>query len=252
MESYTIKKLADIAGVSVRTLHYYDEIGLLKPQYRQDNGYRYYGEEEVILLQQILLFRESGFNLDEIRTIISSPGFGVSEALEQHRNLLVKKEKRHEELINTVEKTMSKMSKKSEMEIKEFYQGFSDEKIEKYRDEVRQRWGSKTLEESEKKVIDMGREKFVALQAEGGKIFKAIMEHISEGYDSKYVQELIAEWRKWLENFHHYSDEEVVELGRAYSQHPDFIKFFQQYSDELPVFLTRAIEHYYMHRKPNR
>jgi DNA-binding transcriptional MerR regulator len=248
MESFTIKKLADIAGISVRTLHYYDEIGLLKPQYRRDNGYRYYGEEEVILLQQIMFFRELGFSLDEIRTIISSPDFNVSEALEQHKNLLVKKDKRLKELINNVERTMSKMGKQSEMNIKEFYQGFDDEQIEQYREEVKRQWGPKVLEESEKKVIGMGQEKFIALQAEGGKIFKAIMESMSEGYDSKYVQALIIEWRKWLENFHHYTDEEVVELGRAYSQHPDFIKFFQQYSDDLPIFLTRAIEHYYMHR----
>lgn len=248
MKSFTIKRLADIAGVSVRTLHYYDEIGLLKPQYRHDNGYRYYGEEEVILLQQIMFFRELSFSLDEISTIISSPDFDVSEALVQHKNLLVKKDERLRELIDTAERTISKMGKQSEIDIKEFYQGFSDEQIEKYREEVRCRWGSKILEESEKKVINIGQEKFVALQAEGGRIFKAIMEGMSEGYDSKYVQDLIAEWRKWLENFHHYSDEEVVELGRAYSQHPDFIKFFQQYSDDLPVLLTRAIEYYYMHR----
>ena len=249
MESYTIKKLADIAGISVRTLHYYDEIGLLKPQYRHDNGYRYYGVEEVTMLQQIMFFRELDFSLDEIRTIISSPDFDVTEALEQHRNLLVKKDERLRELINTVESTMSKMEKRSTMKIKEFYQGFSDEQIEKYREEVRSRWGSKTLEESEKSVIDMGQEKFIALQAEGGKIFKAIMENMSEGYDGKFIQERIAEWREWLENFHHYSEEEIVELGRAYSQHADFIKFFKQYSDDLPVFLTRAIEYYYMHRK---
>ena len=248
MESFTIKKLADIAGTSVRTLHYYDEIGLLKPQYRRDNGYRYYGEEEVTLLQQIMFFRELGFNLDEIRTIISSPDFNTSEALEQQRNLLLKKEERLKTLINNVERTMSKTGKQSEMNIKEVYQGFSDEQIEKYREEVRRRWGSKVLEESEKRVIGMGREKFIALQSEGGKIFKSIMESMSEGYDSKYIQNLITEWRKWLENFHHYSDEEVVELGRMYSQHPDFIKFFQQYSNDLPIFLTRAIEHYYMHR----
>jgi hypothetical protein len=134
------------------------------------------------------------------------------------------------------------------MKIYEYYEGFSDEEIAKYREEVRSLWGSRVLEESEKKVIDLGKERFIELQAEGGKIFKAIMENISEGYDSKCVQDLIIEWRNWLENFHHYSDEDVVELGRTYSQHPDFIKFFQKYSDDLPVFLTRAIEHHYMHR----
>jgi len=249
MEPFTIKTLADFAGISVRTLHYYDEIGLLKPRYRHENGYRYYSEEEVILLQQILFFRELGFSLDEIKSFISRPDYTTLEALQQQRKLLIKKDERLKELINTVERTMSKMGKQTNIKIKEFYGGFNEERIEKYRDEVRRRWGSKTLIESEKRVIDIGQEKFITLQAEGGKIFKAIMENMSEGYDGKFVQEKIAEWRQWLENFHHYSEEEIVELGRAYSQHPDFIKFFQQCSDDLPIFLTRAIEYYYMHRK---
>jgi DNA-binding transcriptional MerR regulator len=248
MESFTIKKLAEIAGVSIRTLHYYDEIGLLKPQYRKENRYRYYNEESVMILQQIMFFRELGFNLDEIRTIISQPDFDIPEALKEHKRILLKKDERLRELINTVERTMRKMNKKSKMGINEYYRGFSEDKIEKYRDEVRLRWGEKILIDSEKRVIDMGQEKFIALQAEGGRIFKTIMENMSEGYDSEYIQERIAEWRQWLENFHHYSEEEIVELGRAYSQHPDFIKFFQQYSDDLPVFLTNAIEYYYMHR----
>ncbi|MBN2075723.1 MAG: MerR family transcriptional regulator [Dehalococcoidales bacterium] len=248
MESFTIKKLADIAGVSVRTLHYYDEIGLLKPQYRKENGYRHYGEESVMILQQIMFFRELGFSLDEIKAITSRPDFDILEALETHKRLLLKKDERLRELINTVKKTMREMNNKSRMSIKEYYRGFSEDQIEKYRDEVRRRWGKKILIDSEKRVIDMGQEKFIALQAEGGRIFKTIMEHMSEGYDSKYIQERIKEWRQWLENFHHYSEDEIVELGRAYSQHPDFIKFFQQYSDDLPVFLTRAIEYYYMHR----
>ncbi len=248
MKTLTVKKLADIAGVSVRTLHYYDDIGLLKPEYRNKNGYRYYSEEANIRLQQILFFRELGFGLDEIKSIMSRPDFDVLEALEQHKKILLKKDKRLKELINTVERTINKMSKQSEMDIKEYYRGFSDEQIEKYRDEVRRRWGEKTLQESEKRITDMGKEKFVELQAEGGKIFKAIMENMVEGYDGRFIQEQIAEWRQWLENFHHYTDEEVVELGREYSQNPEFTRFFKQYGDDLPVFLTRAIEHYYFHK----
>ena len=248
MESFTIKKLAEVAGVSIRTLHYYDEVGLLKPKFRKENGYRFYNEESAMILQQIMFFRELGFSLDEIKMIISRPDFNIPEALKAHKRILVKKDERLRELINTVERTIRKMNKKSKMGIKEYYRGFSEDQIEKYRDEVRHRWGERVLIDSEKRVIGMGQEKFMALQAEGGKIFKTVMENMSEGYDSKLIQDLIVEWRQWLENFHHYSEEEVVELGRAYSQHPDFIKFFQQYSDELPVFLTWAIEYYYMHR----
>jgi DNA-binding transcriptional MerR regulator len=91
MMVYSVKQLARLAGVSVRTLHYYDHIGLLKPSSYGENGYRYYDESSVILLQQILFFRELGFALDEIRTIVGQPGFNVRRALEEHRVLLSKR-----------------------------------------------------------------------------------------------------------------------------------------------------------------
>jgi len=88
---YTVKQLADKAGVSVRTLHYYDQLGLLKPGRRNPGGYRYYGQEAVVRLQQIMFFRELGFALQEIGEIMSRPDFDVLEALESHRKLLEEK-----------------------------------------------------------------------------------------------------------------------------------------------------------------
>jgi len=131
------------------------------------------------------------------------------------------------------------------MQIKEYYRGFSDEQIEKYRQEVCRRWGEKTLREGEERVINMGKEKFAALQAEGGKIFQTISDNMSRGYDSSIVQVQVAEWRQWLENFYHYSEEAVLGLGRAYSQSPEFAKFFRNIHQDLPEFLTKAIEYYY-------
>jgi MerR family transcriptional regulator, thiopeptide resistance regulator len=241
---YTIKKLADLAGVSVRTLHYYDEVGLLKPQSRSESGYRYYGEEATVRLQQIMFFRELGFGLDEIGKMISSPDFDVLEALQSHRSLLTKRAERINELLTTVDKTIQKLKGELKMNIKEYYQGFSDEKIEKYRNEVRQRWGEKALQESEEKVGKMGKEKFAAVQTEGGKIFQSISDNMSRGYDSNFVQTQVARWRQWLENFYHYSDEAVLGLGRVYSQDPEFAEFFRKIHKDLPEFLTKAIEYY--------
>jgi hypothetical protein len=131
-----------------------------------------------------------------------------------------------------------------EMSIKDYYKGFSDEQIEKYRQEVRERWGEDTLKESEARVMKMGKEKFAALLAEGGDIFKAIADNMGKGYDSKAVQDQVAQWRQWLENFSHYSDEAVLGLGRAYSECPDFAKFFRKIHKDLSEFMTRAIEYY--------
>ena len=236
--------MARLAGVSVRTLHYYDEIGLLSPEYRRENGYRYYSEKSAAKLQQIMFFRELGFKLDEISIIMSRPDFNLVEALESHKSLLVKKANRIDELINTVEKTLKTLKGESRMKINEFYKGFSDEEMEKYREEVRQRWGEKTLNDSENRVIGMGKEKFSALQAEGGAIFQTIANNMKKGFDSPEVQQLVDEWRNWLENFSHYSDEAVLGLGQAYSQDERFARFFKKINNDLPEFLTKAIEYY--------
>jgi phosphoribosylaminoimidazole-succinocarboxamide synthase len=112
---YTVKKLASLAGVSVRTLHYYDELELLKPKYRQENGYRYYDDGSIIRLQQIMFFRELGFSLDEIGKIISLPDFEVLEALKSQRDLLVKKSERLGKLISIVDKTIKRLKGEDKM-----------------------------------------------------------------------------------------------------------------------------------------
>jgi hypothetical protein len=158
--------------------------------------------------------------------------------------LLSKKAERISTLLNTVDKTIGQLRGEKTMTIREYYQGFSDEQIERYRREVKERWGEKVLKESEQRVIDMGKDKFAALQAEGGKIYQAVCDNMESGYGSPVVQEQVALWRKWLENFHHYSDEAVLGLGRMYSQNPEFAEFFRKYHEDLPEFLTAAIEYY--------
>jgi MerR family transcriptional regulator, thiopeptide resistance regulator len=241
---YTVKQLAGLAGISVRTLHYYDDIGLLKPEYRSPNGYRQYGEDAIARLQQIMFFRDLDFSLDEIGKMLSQPGFDALEALKSHKVLLSKRADRIHELQATVDRTIKNLKGEGSMEIKEYYQGFSEDQIEKYRDEVRRKWGEKTLKDSEERVKKMGKEKFSTLQAEGGKIFQIISDNMAKGFGSGLVQAQVAKWREWLENFHHYADEAVLGLGQVYSQDPRFAKFFGKYNKDLPAFLTQAIEYY--------
>ena len=243
--SYTVQQLARLAGVSVRTLHYYDQIGLLKPAGRSPGGYRQYGEEAIVPLQQIMFFREMGFSLDEIKGILSRPEFSVLEALESHRTLLTRKAERLAGLLVTVDRTVRQLKEGAGMQIRDYYQGFSDEKVQEYRDEVRRRWGDDTLRDSENRVAQMGKARFAALQAEAGSIFQCIADNMSLGFDSPQVQEQVARWRKWLEQFSTYSDEAAVGLGRMYSEDPRFAAYFKRFGDDLPSFLTKAIEHYF-------
>jgi phosphoribosylaminoimidazole-succinocarboxamide synthase len=117
MMDYTVQKLASLAGISVRMLHYYDKLGLLKPRYRRENGYRYYDEESIIRLQQIMFFRELGFSLGEIGKIISLPDYDILGALKSQKNLLIKKSERLEDLISTVDKTIKRLEGEDKMQL---------------------------------------------------------------------------------------------------------------------------------------
>jgi len=248
MTVYSVKQLASLAGVSVRTLHYYDHIGLLRPLSHSLSGYRQYGEEEVVLLQQILFFRELGFSLDEIRAIVTQPDFNVREALESHRVLLEKKAERIAELLRTVDKTIKKFEGEIDMEIKDYYEGFSDAQIDEYRSEARRRWGEDTVRDSESRVLKMGKERMAEIQAEGGAIFQAMADLMPKGAASPEVQEQVVKWRAWLEHFSTYSDEAVLGLARMYSDDSRFAAFYEKYHPDLPAFFTAAVEVYCANR----
>src|SRR5690606_1876664 len=104
---YTVQKLAKLAGVSTRTLRYYDEIGILKPARINSSGYRIYGQAEVDKLQQILFYRELGVQLESIKEILSSPSFHAVNALKEHRAKLLEKRQQLDLLIANVDKTIA-------------------------------------------------------------------------------------------------------------------------------------------------
>lgn len=248
MKLYTVKQMADNAGVSVRTLHYYDQIGLLKASARQVNGSREYDEDAVVLLQQILFFRELGFSLGGIRAIVTQPDFNVLEALESHRMLLEKKAERIATLLRTVDKTITKIEGEIDMEIKDYYEGFNDAQIEEYRSEARRRWGEDVVTGSESRVLKMGKQRMKELQAEGGAIFQSLTDLMPKGAASPEVQEQIARWRMWLEHFATYSDEAVLGLAQMYSEDERFADFYRKYHPDLPAFFTEAVKWYCANR----
>ena len=127
---YTVKQLGELAGVSVRTLHYYDEIGLLEPSSYGDNGYRQYDEDALFRLQQVLFYRELEFSLSEIAEIIEEPDFNVLESLQLHKQALQGETKRLKTLIQTIDKTMEHMKGKLEMSNREIFDGFTEEQQE--------------------------------------------------------------------------------------------------------------------------
>lgn len=123
--SYTVKKLAILSGISIRTLRFYDAIGLLKPAYYGDNNYRYYEEEQILMLQQILFYRELGFPLNDIQKIISSNDFNKIDALISHKQTLAQNLERTKKLIQTIEQTISYLRGTITMRDIELFVGFA-------------------------------------------------------------------------------------------------------------------------------
>ena len=134
-----ISEVAKLSGVTVRTLHYYDEIGLLKPNKITEAGYRLYSNEDLETLQQILFFRELDFQLNEIKEIMMNPNYDKNKALNKHKELLIEKRERLDGLINLIDKTIKG---DNNMSFKEFDNSKIEENKNKYAEEVKNRWGN--------------------------------------------------------------------------------------------------------------
>lgn len=241
--SFTVKQISVLAGVSARTLHYYDEIGLLKPASYGENGYRYYGEPDVLRLQQILFFKELDFNLEEIKTIIDSPEFDVLHALQAHKAALQRRLTRINHLINTVDQTILYLKGKQAMSEKQLFEGFSEEKQKQYEQEIRQRYGERAFDG----VTDWNSyspEQKKKIQAEGQAVYRDLVAQMDKGPASPEVQQIIARWHQHLRYFYEPSVERLLGLADLYNDHPDFIANFQKIHPDLPEFLRQAIRVY--------
>jgi len=242
--TYTVKQLSKLAGVSIRTLHYYDEIGLLKPDAYGENGYRYYGESALLRLQQILFFRELDFSLAEIQAILNRPDFDLLHALQVHRKTLRGRIERLERLVHTVDKTIHHLKGEAQMSNNEYYEGFSEEKQKEYEQYVRQRWGDDTYESSARRWNALSAAEKKAYGARGDALNRALAASMDKGYQDPEVQALIGKYREHLGFFYDVTLEIYEGLGHGYNQHPDFIAFYDRYAPGLAAFMEQAISYY--------
>jgi DNA-binding transcriptional MerR regulator len=158
MDNYSVKKLAKLAGVSVRTLHLYDKMGLLKPSVRTEARYRLYGEKELLRLQQILFYRELDFPLKDICTILDDPAFDLVQALEGHKKALIARKERINTLVGTIDKTLITLKNNSMLEVEDLYDGIPNEKMAAYRAEAMAKWGKDTVLAAEADLRSLGKD----------------------------------------------------------------------------------------------
>jgi len=253
--NYTVNKLAKLSGVTIRTLRFYDEIGLLKPAYVADNGYRYYQEKQLLILQQILFFRELGFELKQIQEILKQNDFDKLTALESHKKVLKKNIARMQELMKTIDNTINHLQGKRTIMEKELFKGFEpdSEQQKKYAQAVEeylvQKYGKqeyKTIASGYKTAHkDWTKDDWSKVRKEGDELCKELVVMLTNNLKpgSKEVQAVISKHLAILNKF-------WTPTKETYAGHADFImetelrKFYDAYHPKLAQFLADAIKIY--------
>ena len=246
-----VKEVADLVGISVRTLHYYDEIGLLIPEETTESGYRVYSEKNLETLQQILFFKELGFSLKKIKEIINSPSFDRQEALEAQRIMLLERRNRLDKMIRTIEKTIQHSKGEIRMTNKEKFEGF-DFSYNPYEKEARELWGNSAVDESNAKIAKLSKYEKKEFAEKFNAIFKnlASLRHLP--VDSKEAQAAIKEWYVILNEMGNYSYEAFKNLGQMYVDDIRFTESIDKFGQGLAKFMRDAMAVYADTNLPTR
>ncbi|WP_456277773.1 MerR family transcriptional regulator [Bacillus sp. AK128] len=234
-----VKEVADLVGISVRTLHHYDEIGLLNPEETTEAGYRVYSDKNLETLQQILFFKELGFPLKKIKEIIDDPSFDQQEALRMQHKMLLDKKNRLNKMIGTIEKTIQHSRGEIQMTNQEKFEGF-DFSQNPYEQEAKEKWGDQAVEAANEKVKNMtafDQEKF-------NEIYRnlATIRHLSP--KSKEAQDGIEKWYQFINKIGNYSLDAFKGLGQMYVDDERFTRNIDQFGEGLSRFMCDAMAVY--------
>lgn len=241
--SYTVKTVSELAGISIRTLHHYDVIGLLRPGRATTSGYRIYTEADLERLQQILFLRELGFRLQEIKETIDSPGFDRKQALLDHKQVLLAQQNRLGQLIRTIDRTIEAMERGIPMNGKDMFDGFDPAK---YEEEARRQWGnSPAWAESQQRTKKYTRADWDTIQREGKGIEQRIASLMHHGPSHPEVQEWIGKHHKLInDRFYTCTTEIYRGLGDLYVQDERFAAHYEKIKPGMAKFMQAAIHAY--------
>ena len=240
----TVKQLSKMAGITPRTLHYYDEIGLLKPTRVGGNGYRYYGEEALYRLQQILLYRELDLPLEEIRQIMAQPGFDVRGALVSHEEALRKRIQHLERLVSTVEQTINHLEGKIEISQTQLFDVFNEDQQAEYEKEAMQIYDPEVVKASVKKWKSYTPAEKQRIGEEGNAIYQDMLVAMPKGPASPEAQACVERWRRHMEYFWTPNDEQLLGLVDGYNNDPRFKANFDKIDPHLAEFMRETVQVY--------
>ena len=238
--TYTIKQIADLAGVTTRTLRYYDEIGLLSPSDTGDNGYRYYDQASLLQLQQILFFRELDVPLKEIQRILKRPDFDLVTSLEEHRRSLQTRAERLHILIGTVDETIATIQGEWIMSDKDIFEGFDQSQ---YEEEVKQRWGDTSqYAESQKKWGSYTEAQKQEIKETMGDIHIRMVGTAGMSPDDPSVQQAVGEFHKFLNQSFYACDAEFMRnLSNMWVEDPRFAANYENIREGGAIFVRDAV-----------
>jgi DNA-binding transcriptional MerR regulator len=247
---YTVQKLGELAGISTRTLRYYDEIGILKPARINSSGYRIYGQAEVDRLQQILFYRELGVSLDSIKNIITAPSFDGANALKEHREKLLEKREQLDLLIANVDKTIAVTEGRIKMSNKEKFEGFKQKMIDdnekKYGKEIREKYGNDTIDKSNAKLKNMTQEQYEAVTKLEQQVKETLAQAFATGDPASDIAQKAADLHKqWLTFYwSSYSKEAHAGIAQMYVDDDRFKAYYDEKQPGAAEFLRDAIRIY--------
>lgn len=249
---YSVMELARLSGVSKRTLRYYDQIGLLPPARVEANGYRVYGQREVDMLQQILLYREMDMPLADIASLLQDPHFDREKALEDHLQSLLQQKERLDTLTQTVRRTLESMKGQTSMSNKEKFQGLKEHMVkeneEKYGQEVRGKYGDKVVDASNKKVLNMSESQLQSADGLRAQYESLLKEALAEGNPAgDKAQKACDLHRQWLCLYWPdgmYSKDAHRNMGDMYTIDDRFRAYYEAIAPGMTDFFRDALQIY--------
>lgn len=244
---YTVQKLAMMAGISTRTLRYYDEIGILKPARINSSGYRIYGVNEVDRLQQILFYRELGVSLESIRDIVADPYFEEVKALKEHREKLLEKKQHLDRILANVDKTIAVKEGRTTMSDEEKFAGFKqkliDDNEKKYGKEVREKYGNEAIEKSNSKLKKMNQTQYDEITKLGEMVLETLQAAVLTGDPAGELAQKAADLhRQWLSFYwDSYTKEAHAGVAQMYIDDDRFKAYYDKNQPGAAEFLRDAV-----------
>ncbi|MBU0934947.1 MAG: MerR family transcriptional regulator [Spirochaetes bacterium] len=240
---YTVKQVADLAGVSIRTLHYYDSIDLLKPSRISANGYRWYGEEALLHLQQILLYRELDFDLASIKRLMDQKDFSVVQALLAHKRALKKRIARLERLVETVDNTIARQRGDRSMTDEDLFRNLTPEE-RAYTEEAMNTWDPELVRESHRRYNQLSAAERQQLKQEGQQLNRDWAALIGTDPAAQAARTMVERWRKSIELFWTPDTEGLLGLARMYNEDERFKKTYDQVHPRLAGYILDCVQAY--------